>query len=1311
MKCVCASVVVVACLCCPNFLSLPFVITDCPDGVQFLGKVNGSMWEAEPAGSGGKQWRIASCPPGYELHRDSSFPEMDDCVKCSKRFYRLKPAFWQGPNVSLPTCYACPKGAICPGGDIVKAQDGWWQLRTQLSGGYEYLDSASDVCQAEGAKEGTDCLFPAGRYALRSWTDRPMRCTLLPQVSTAYVCARELSLSDRRLESSNTTTDDCSAENGVTCGSARVYPCAEGACSEDNTCLQNRTGPLCGSCSQGFSMTTAGCSAASCPSEEELRPSRALAFSLGALMFLTLWFILSWRPVVPEADFVIARLVQAIGFLVAWGLCFKDTRGDGTESASECSDFMEHLIEPFVWVGIKIQSVFTWWEENKGGQFLKIYVTCLQILSSFNMFTVQWPAAFLACINWVRGTVKFDFIKLPVLSCLWHGVSWKSTLYTYTLTPVVMIVVLGMPVLAALWRGLHLTAITRWNDTLDRFYRNLILLLFLLYPILTIQAMSSLNCDPNVGRLRDDLRIICPDFLSFDSIYSCVFIVLYAIGIPVFNYLCLRYMGIVKVVKEKIHRAEFHAMLSLFMKIYVSIETQRFARLVGNVDDNPKEFKRQCKDQYDMLIKLQGCGSTGIDDDDGIDLKKLEKAAEGAVGPSQGMQGTSLKGIIKCLKEFDEDGNGNISEEEFEKMMSTVRKEANLFTGNENDPNTLNFEQLQALMLVDRWPSRHKGPQDVGESEGLGGANATLLERGKKETVGNSELDDAERDEEIAEREERQRKVNAGDIQDPMLRKIHELEQELQKRKDAGMEISKKLEEIQMQLMQEDIEERKQLYQHQIKVLQPQIRISGEYLSSDNTLSEVITRAKKVYIKNPDEVDACLKRINVEAMTEDELRRSVLELAHRLVADEVLVYPAQVWSNHRDGEEDKDPSPEQIIISRFGFLIVAYRVDYWWFEGVEMLRKLLITSVLVFIRPGTTGQLSAGAMITFFFLLLGLFWRPFCSSTLNNLNSGTLIAQFLTLFIGIMIVLLDVMPAGTSQTGGDDSLDRVIMSFVVVAVNGVALAWPFLHKVLSGKLGEYYEMTMDVYDWCCSKYARWCGSKEQRAKIGAADAKIKKQKQKVKQRVKEAEAAAKAARVNAGAQTQATSHSEADAELGFGSERPIPKITAAGRVTSTQAAPASTSLTPAVETTKDQTCNQYYNKELNVTQRSRPAPSEVAMVFTLVSSPPPHIDHQVQSNALRARRTPPVLMTDTPRSESVDAELVIVRERQILEITEAGQATSTEAAPASTSLPPGWEFVKDQTGNEYYYNKELNVTQWGHPGPSGGAVYYSVGWA
>ena len=221
-----------------------------------------------------------------------------------------------------------------------------------------------------------------------------------------------------------------------------------------------------------------------------------------------------------------------------------------------------------------------------------------------------------------------------------------------------------------------------------------------------------------------------------------------------------------------------------------------------------------------------------------------------------------------------------------------------------------------------------------------------------------------------------------------------------------------------------------------------------------------------------------------------------------------------------------------------------------------MTRKLIMTSVMVFIRPGTPGQLSVGVMVTFFFLLIGLFWRPFCSSNLNNLSSGTLIAEFCTLFVGIMIVLLDAMPA---QGGGDDSLDRSIMSFMVVAVHGVALGWPFVHKVLSGKLAYYYQMNMDVYHWCCSKYARWCGSKEQRARIATADAKIKKKKQKEKQRATEA-AAAKIARVNAGAQTQATSRSDLvfcdnekreqtslareKAKMGSIREHQIPEITA-----------------------------------------------------------------------------------------------------------------------------------------------------------------------
>ena len=107
-----------------------------------------------------------------------------------------------------------------------------------------------------------------------------------------------------------------------------------------------------------------------------------------------------------------------------------------------------------------------------------------------------------------------------------------------------------------------------------------------------------------------------------------------------------------------------------------------------------------------------------------------------------------------------------------------------------------------------------------------------------------------------------------------------------------------------------------------------------------------------------------------------------------------------MWSKSSgEGKEDEnsEPSKEQLIVNRFGFLFVAYRVNFWWWEGVEMSRKLLMTSILVFVMPGTTGQLAMGSMITFLFLLLNLFWQPYCSPGLNSFASVSLIAQFATL--------------------------------------------------------------------------------------------------------------------------------------------------------------------------------------------------------------------------------------------------------------------------------------------------------------------------
>jgi hypothetical protein len=120
--------------------------------------------------------------------------------------------------------------------------------------------------------------------------------------------------------------------------------------------------------------------------------------------------------------------------------------------------------------------------------------------------------------------------------------------------------------------------------------------------------------------------------------------------IPVVMHVALRMAGIRDVVRGKIQAAEFQALMGPFMKLYVSIEMQRFARLVGNVDDDEEEFERQARNEFNKLLTVQGDGS------DELSLDKLGSAATGTQG--MGMEGTSLQSIVQFLTAYDVNGDG-----------------------------------------------------------------------------------------------------------------------------------------------------------------------------------------------------------------------------------------------------------------------------------------------------------------------------------------------------------------------------------------------------------------------------------------------------------------------------------------------------------------------------------------------------------------------------------------------------------------------------------------------------------------------------
>ena len=144
-------------------------------------------------------------------------------------------------------------------------------------------------------------------------------------------------------------------------------------------------------------------------------------------------------------------------------------------------------------------------------------------------------------------------------------------------------------------------------------------------------------------------------------------------------------------------------------------------------------------------------------------------------------------------------------------------------------------------------------------------------------------------------------------------------------------------------------------------------------------------------------------------------------------------------------------------------------------------------SFLVFLPSDGPAQLATGALITFLFLLLNLTCRPFCTPGLNNLQSFSLISQFLTLFCGILIGYREAMQQTAEASTASDSAEQEesrIFGNIIVVINCGTLAFPLARRIMTGKHIEWMERIMFVLKLPFTCYMDWCGGKRRReAKI------------------------------------------------------------------------------------------------------------------------------------------------------------------------------------------------------------------------------------
>ena len=83
-----------------------------------------------------------------------------------------------------------------------------------------------------------------------------------------------------------------------------------------------------------------------------------------------------------------------------------------------------------------------------------------------------------------------------------------------------------------------------------------------------------------------------------------------------------------------------------------------------------------------------------------------------------------------------------------------------------------------------------------------------------------------------------------------------------------------------------------------------------------------------------------VKPVPVEKLSRQELLVLLEQTRSFLEQAEILVTPIVTW----DGSEGEQ---EQIIIESIGLLVASYEVKFFYCEILEMVRKLLLTAVLV----------------------------------------------------------------------------------------------------------------------------------------------------------------------------------------------------------------------------------------------------------------------------------------------------------------------------------------------------------------------------
>jgi hypothetical protein len=129
----------------------------------------------------------------------------------------------------------------------------------------------------------------------------------------------------------------------------------------------------------------------------------------------------------------------------------------------------------------------------------------------------------------------------------------------------------------------------------------------------------------------------------------------------------------------------------------------------------------------------------------------------------------------------------------------------------------------------------------------------------------------------------------------------------------------------------------------------------------------------------------------------------------------------------------------------FEFLVADYKPEYYYYECVVLLKKLLLSGLLVFMDRGSMMQATMATFISLIFFTVQVRWMPYVEPNDNILSALAEAQVFVTLVLSIVLRSVDWK---TESFQGYDTL--------LVTVNMAAAPFAFIVEHVAPLLGSAF---------------------------------------------------------------------------------------------------------------------------------------------------------------------------------------------------------------------------------------------------------------